>query len=86
MIILDRYIMSQFLKGMLPVLLLLLALFSLLTLAEELEDVGQGTFTQLDAFLVGERNFSTKRVQTLINRMRSSGAQKSLKEFFGGSA
>jgi lipopolysaccharide export system permease protein len=52
MIILDRYIMSQFLKGMLPVLLLLLALFSLLALAEELEDVGKGTFTQLDAFLV----------------------------------
>lgn len=41
---------------------------------------------ELDAFLVGERNFSTKRVQTLINRMRSSGAQKSLNEFFGGIA
>lgn len=40
---------------------------------------------ELDAFLVGERNFSTKRVQTLINRMRSSAAQKSLNEFFGGS-
>lgn len=39
---------------------------------------------ELDAFLVGERNFSTKRVQTLINRMRSSAAQKSLNEFFGG--
>ena len=52
MIILDRYIMSQFLKGMLPVLLLLLALFSLLALAEALEDVGKVTFRQLDAFLV----------------------------------
>lgn len=39
---------------------------------------------ELDAFLVSERNFSTKRVQTLINRMRSSAAQKSLNEFFGG--
>ena len=52
MIILDRYIMAQFVKGVLPVLFLLLALFSFLTLAEELEDVGKGTFTQLDAFLV----------------------------------
>jgi lipopolysaccharide export system permease protein len=51
-IILDRYIMGHFVKGVLPVLLLLLALFSFLTLAEELEDVGKGTFTQLDAFLV----------------------------------
>jgi len=39
----------------------------------------------LDAFLVGERNFSTKRVRTLVNRMKSSAAQKSLTEFFGGS-
>lgn len=48
--------------------------------------VQQGVLREeaLDAFLVGERNFSTKRVQTLINRMRSSAAQKSLNEFFGG--
>ena len=52
MIILDRYIMAHFVKGVLPVLFLLLALFSFLTLAEELEDVGKGAFTQLDAFLV----------------------------------
>ena len=39
----------------------------------------------LDAFLVGERNFSTKRVQTIINRMKNRAAQKSLKEFFGDS-
>jgi len=38
----------------------------------------------LEAFLVGEKNFSVKRVQTLINRMRSRAAQKSLNEFFGG--
>jgi len=49
--------------------------------------VQQGVLQEeaLDAFLVGERNFSTKRVQTLINRMRSKAAQKSLNEFFGGS-
>ena len=52
MIILDRYIMGHFVKGLVPVLLLLLALFSFLTLTEELEDVGKGAFTQLDAFLV----------------------------------
>lgn len=39
----------------------------------------------LDDFLCGERNFSTKRVQTLINRMRAKAAQKSLKDYFGGS-
>lgn len=37
----------------------------------------------LDDFLVGEKNFSTKRVQTLINRMRNSAAQKSLRDYFG---
>lgn len=39
--------------------------------------------TGLDDFLVGEKNFSTKRVQTLINRMRNSAAQKSLRDYFG---
>ncbi len=38
----------------------------------------------LDDFLCGERGFSTKRVQTLINRMRAKAAQKSLKDYFGG--
>ncbi len=52
MTILDRYIMSNFVKGLLPVLMLLLALFSFLTLADELEEVGNGTFTLLDAFQV----------------------------------
>jgi len=51
-IILDRYIALNYLKGMLPVMLLLLALFSLLALADELEQVGRGTFRQVDAFLV----------------------------------
>ena len=52
MIILDRYIASSYLKGMVPVMLLLLTLFSFMALAEELEDVGEGTFRQIDAFLV----------------------------------
>jgi len=50
--LLDRYIIRNFLLGMIPVLLLLLVLFSFMALAEELEDVGQGTFTQFDAFMV----------------------------------
>jgi lipopolysaccharide export system permease protein len=50
--LLDRYIAANYLIGMLPVMLLLLALFSFLSLAEELEAVGQGSFRQVDAFLV----------------------------------
>ena len=50
--LLDRYIAVNYLVGMLPVMLLLLALFSFLALAEELENVGQGSFRQVDAFLV----------------------------------
>jgi lipopolysaccharide export system permease protein len=52
MIIIDRYIALNYLKGMLPVMVLLLGLFSVLTLTEELEEVGKGTFRQIDAFLV----------------------------------
>ncbi|MEJ8567137.1 LPS export ABC transporter permease LptG [Elongatibacter sediminis] len=48
----DRYLMRRFLVGTLPVLLLLLILFSFLALADELEDVGQGSFTLFDAFRV----------------------------------
>ena len=50
--ILDRYIVNNYLMGMLPVLFLLLALFSFVALADELEEVGNGTFRQIDAFLV----------------------------------
>lgn len=50
--LLDRYIIFNYLVGMLPVMLLLLALFSFLALAEELERVGEGAFRQVDAFLV----------------------------------
>ena len=52
MILLDRYIASNYLKGMVPVLFLLLTLFSLLALTEQLEEVGKGTFRLIDAFLV----------------------------------
>lgn len=52
MMLLDRYIASSYLKGMIPVLFLLMALFSFLVLAEEMEQVGNGTFRQIDAFLV----------------------------------
>ena len=52
MILLDRYIMRNYATGMIPVLLLLLALFSFVALAGELEQVGQGAFTALDAVLV----------------------------------
>jgi lipopolysaccharide export system permease protein len=48
----DRYLARNFLLGMIPVLLLLLVLFSFMALAEELENVGKGLFTQFDAFLV----------------------------------
>jgi lipopolysaccharide export system permease protein len=44
--------MQRFLAGIFPVLLLLLALFSFMALAEELEDVGQGSFTVTDALMV----------------------------------
>jgi lipopolysaccharide export system permease protein len=50
--LLDRYIVRNFVLGMIPVLLLLLLLFSFMALAEELEDVGKGAFTQFDAYLV----------------------------------
>jgi lipopolysaccharide export system permease protein len=52
MLIVDRYIMQRFLAGVLPVMILLLALFSFLALAEELEDVGRGGFTMPDALMV----------------------------------
>lgn len=52
MIILDRYILINYFKGLLPVMLLLLALFSFVALADELEQVGEGSFGQIDAFLI----------------------------------
>ena len=52
MLRIDRYIMTQFVIGIIPALLLLLALFSFMTLADELEDVGTGAFTLPDALWV----------------------------------
>jgi len=52
MLKIDRYIMRQFLAGIFPVLLLLLALFSFMALAEELEQVGRGDFTLPDAIMI----------------------------------
>tara|TARA_R110001599_G_scaffold353815_1_gene598809 strand:- start:56176 stop:57267 length:1092 start_codon:yes stop_codon:yes gene_type:complete len=52
MTVIDRYISSNFLGGCLPVLLLLLSLFSFLALSEELEDVGDGSYELVDALLV----------------------------------
>lgn len=52
MLRIDRYIMLRFLVGIIPVMLLLLSLFSFIAIAEELEDVGKGSFTLPDAFMV----------------------------------
>jgi len=48
----DRYIMLNFILGIIPVMLLLLFLFSFLTLADALKDVGEGSFTLPDAVKV----------------------------------
>lgn len=50
--VIDRYISTNFLGGCVPVLLLLLSLFSFLALSEELEDVGDGSYELVDALLV----------------------------------
>lgn len=50
--ILDRYVAGSMLAGCLPVLLLLLSLFSLLALSDQLEDVGEGAFELNDALRV----------------------------------
>ena len=52
MLRIDSYIMQRFLAGVLPALLLLLTLFSFMSLAEELEDVGKGSFMLPDALMV----------------------------------
>lgn len=49
---LDNYIGKSFLAGCMPVMLLLLSLFSFLGLSEELEDVGEGSYEIVDALLV----------------------------------
>jgi lipopolysaccharide export system permease protein len=49
---LDRYLVSVLLLGAVPVLLLLLGLFGFVTLAEELESVGEGRYEDADALRV----------------------------------
>ncbi len=50
--ILSRYIFSQFFTSAFFALVTLLILFSIISLVETLENVGQGSFTSLHAFLV----------------------------------
>lgn len=50
--IIDKYIARNFLSGAAIVLLIVLPLFAFLTLSEELEEVGKGVFTSLDALAV----------------------------------
>lgn len=50
--IIDRYIARNFFTGTTIVLLILLPLFGFLTLSEELENVGKGTYTSFDALIV----------------------------------
>lgn len=61
----DRYISRSFLGGCLPVMMLLLTLFSFLALSEELEDVGDGTYELADALLVVVYNLPTLIVNLL---------------------
>jgi len=49
---LNRYLVSSMLKALVPVMLMLLALFSFLALAEELEDVGKGSYSTMNAVTV----------------------------------
>lgn len=48
----DRYLTASFIGGCIPVLVLLLSLFGFLSLSEELEDVGDGSYELVDALLV----------------------------------
>lgn len=63
--ILDRYISGSLLAGCIPVALLLLSLFSLLALSEELEDVGDGAYELSDALLVVAMGVPTLLVDLL---------------------
>lgn len=52
MLQLDRYLFMALIRGGSPVLLGLLGLFGFVELAEQLEDVGKGTFSSLDALRI----------------------------------
>jgi len=81
----DRYIMQQFLTGIIPVLILLLALFSFMLLAEELEEVGKGSFTLPDALMVvfltsPKRIVELLPVTTLLGGLLGLGAMANQRE------
>jgi lipopolysaccharide export system permease protein len=81
----DRYIMTQFVTGIIPVLLLLLALFSFMALAEELEEVGSGSFTLADALMVvfltsPKRIVELLPVTTLLGGLIGLGAMANHRE------
>ena len=81
----DRYIMTQFVTGIIPALLLLLALFSFMALAEELEEVGSGSFTLADALMVvfltsPKRIVELLPVTTLLGGLIGLGAMANHRE------
>ena len=85
MLRIDRYIMTQFVIGIIPALLLLLALFSFMALAEELEDVGNGSFTLPDALMVviltsPKRIVELLPVTTLLGGLLGLGAMANNRE------
>ena len=82
---LERYIMTQFVTGIIPALLLLLALFSFMALAEELEDVGKGSFKLADALMVvfltsPKRIVELLPVTTLLGGLIGLGAMANHRE------
>ena len=85
MLRIDRYIMTQFMIGIIPALLLLLALFSFMTLADELEDVGKGAYTLPDALWVvflttPKRIVELLPVSTLLGGLIGLGAMANYRE------
>ena len=65
MTLVDRYIAFHFLKSACVVLVLLLVLFSFLALTEELDDVGVGRFTTVDAIAVVILTLPTRIIDLL---------------------
>ena len=49
--ILDLYIGSQFIRGLVLIILILLTLFSFFELVNQLDDVGKGNYQIIDAFI-----------------------------------
>src|SRR5210317_532084 len=77
--------MTQFVTGIIPALLLLLALFSFMALAEELEDVGKGSFKLADALMVvfltsPKRIVELLPVTTLLGGLIGLGAMANHRE------